>query len=103
MVLATTEGLFQQSPPRIRHGTFVVAMASFIVACISLLGTKSISIGSILTMLVANPLSACRGSLAVPARTLGYGGQFLVPGASSWLIRSLSYFHTQNSHRSGGS
>lgn len=74
----------------------VVATASFIVGCTSLLGTKGISIGSVLTMLVGNPLSAAGAPWQFLPEPWGVVGQFFVPGASNWLIRSLSYFPDAN-------
>jgi hypothetical protein len=73
-------------------GLSVLATASFIVGCTSLIGRAGIAIGAVLTMLVGNPLSAA----AVPVQFLptpwGQIGQYMVPGASNWLVRSLSYF-----------
>jgi hypothetical protein len=73
-------------------GLSVLATASFIVGCTSLIGRAGIAIGAVVTMLVGNPLSAA----AVPVQFLpapwGEIGQFMVPGASNWLVRSLSYF-----------
>lgn len=70
----------------------VLATASFIIGCASLLGTKGISIGAILTMFVGNPLSAPGTPWQFLPEPWGVLGQLFVPGASNWLIRSVSYF-----------
>lgn len=70
----------------------VLGISAFIVGCTSLLGTKGIAIGAVLSMLVANPLSAANTPWQFIVQPWGAIGQFLVPGASNWLVRSLSYF-----------
>jgi hypothetical protein len=79
-------------PMALAMGLSVLATASFIVGCTSLIGRAGIAIGAVVTMLVGNPLSAA----AVPYQFLpapwGEIGQYMVPGASNWLVRSLSYF-----------
>lgn len=70
----------------------VVATASFILGCTSLFGAKGISIGASLTMLIGNPLSSATTPWQFLPEPWGLVGQLFVPGASNWLIRSLSYF-----------
>lgn len=73
-------------------GASMLATASFIVGCASLIGRAGIAAGPVVTMLFANPISAA----AVPWQFLpqpwGQIGQWFVPGASNWLIRSVSFF-----------
>lgn len=73
-------------------GLSILATSAFIVGCTSLLGSRGIAIGAVLTLFVGNPLSAA----AVPWQFLtepwGAIGQFFVPGASNTLLRTLSYF-----------
>lgn len=73
-------------------GLSILATASFIVGCTSLLGTRGIGIGAVLTMLIGNPISAAAAPWQFLPEPFGAMGQYFVPGASNWLIRSLSYF-----------
>ena len=77
-------------------GLTMLATSTFIIGCTSLIGRAGIAVGAIVTIFIGNPLSAS----AVPWQFLvapwGAIGQFLVPGASSALIRSLSYFPDAN-------
>ncbi|MDM4763290.1 hypothetical protein QT381_09755 [Galbitalea sp. SE-J8] len=70
----------------------MLGTASLIVGCTALLGPRGIAIGSVVTMLVANPISGA----ALPAQFIvgpwGEIGQYFVPGAASTLVRSISYF-----------
>lgn len=69
-----------------------LATAAFIVGCTSLLGPRGIAVGAVLTLLVGNPLASAAAPWQFLPTPWGAIGQFLVPGASNWLIRSLSYF-----------
>lgn len=73
-------------------GLSVLATASFIVGATALLGRAGIAVGAIVTMLFANPLSAAAMPWQFITAPWGAIGQYLVPGASNWLLRSLSYF-----------
>lgn len=73
-------------------GLSVLATSSFIVGTTALLGRAGIAVGAVLTMLVGNPLSAAAVPWQFIVAPWGAIGQFLVPGASNWLLRSLSYF-----------
>lgn len=73
-------------------GVSILATAAFIVGCASLLGRAGIGIGVVVTMLLANPISAAATPWQFLASPWGAIGQFFVPGASNWLLRSLSYF-----------
>jgi hypothetical protein len=68
------------------------ATASFILGMTSLIGTPGIGVGSVVTLLIGNPLA----SPAQPAQFLvqpwGVVGQWFVPGAATTLLRDLSYF-----------
>jgi len=73
-------------------GLTMMATASFIVGCTSLIGRAGIGIGAVLTMFVGNPLSGATMPWQFLAAPWGAIGQHMVPGASGSLIRSLSYF-----------
>jgi hypothetical protein len=73
-------------------GTSVIATSAFIVGCASLVGTAGIGIGAAITLLFANPLSAAATPWQFLAAPWGAIGQFFVPGASAWLLRSIAYF-----------
>ncbi|MFF0815136.1 hypothetical protein ACFYVR_08275 [Rhodococcus sp. NPDC003318] len=73
-------------------GVSVLATSAFIVGCTSLLGPRGVGLGAIVTMLVANPLSAAAIPWQFLAAPWGAVGQYMVPGASNALIRSTSYF-----------
>jgi len=70
----------------------VLGTSAFIVGCTSLIGRPGIAIGAVVTMLVGNPLGAAAVPWQFVVEPWGAVGQFLVPGASNTLIRSLSYF-----------
>lgn len=73
-------------------GLSVLATSAFIVGCTSLLGRAGVAIGAVLTLLVGSPLSSAAAPWQFLPAPWGAIGQYLVPGASNWLIRSLSYF-----------
>ena len=58
----------------------------------SLLGQPGLGLASAFTMLVANPLASASLPWQFIAQPWGEFGQYLIPGASNWLLRSLSYF-----------
>ncbi|GGF21501.1 ABC transporter permease [Subtercola lobariae] len=70
----------------------MAATASFVVGANALLGRGGIAVGSVLTMLIGNPLSSATQPLQFDVAPWGAVGQWFVPGASSTLIRDLSYF-----------
>ncbi|MDI2037048.1 hypothetical protein [Paenarthrobacter nitroguajacolicus] len=78
-------------------GLTMLATSGFIIGCTSLLGRAGIAIGSVLTMFIGNPLSAAATPWQFLAEPWGAIGQFLVPGASGTLIRTLSYFPNADS------
>ncbi|GAB3605600.1 hypothetical protein GCM10027413_10090 [Conyzicola nivalis] len=73
-------------------GLSIVATSAFIVGCTSLLGSRGIAVGAILTLFVGNPLASAAAPWQFLPTPWGAIGQFLVPGASNWLLRALSYF-----------
>jgi hypothetical protein len=73
-------------------GLSVLGTSAFVVGCASLLGRGGIALGAVVTVLFASPLSAAAVPWQFLAEPWGAIGQFFVPGASNWLIRSLSYF-----------
>ncbi|MEU1971614.1 hypothetical protein ABZ477_08150 [Microbacterium sp. NPDC019599] len=72
--------------------TSVTATGAFIIGMAALIGPPGIGIAAVVTMLIANPISAA----AIPVQFLpepwGAVGQWFVPGASANLLRSTSYF-----------
>ena len=73
-------------------GLSVLATASLLAGCASLLGTPGIGIGAVLTLFAGNPLSAATAPWQFLPEPWGVIGQYFVPGATNTLIRSLSYF-----------
>lgn len=73
-------------------GLTMLATSAFIVGCTSLFGRVGMGIGAVVTIFIGTPLSAAAVPWQFLAAPWGAIGQFLVPGASSTLIRTLSYF-----------
>ncbi|UFS59199.1 ABC transporter permease [Subtercola endophyticus] len=86
----------------ILQGSFIVnalavvlamaATSSFVVGANALLGRAGIAVGSVITMLIGNPLSSAAQPLQFTVGPWGAVGQWFVPGSSATLIRDLSYF-----------
>mgnify|MGYP001618728984 CR=1 FL=1 len=70
----------------------ITATAAFIVGCSSLLGRAGLGIAVIVTMFIGNPLAAAATPWQFLPEPWGIIGQFLAPGASNALIRTVSYF-----------
>jgi hypothetical protein len=70
----------------------MAATASFIVGANALIGTPGIPVGSVVTMLIGNPLSSASAPIFFMPAPWGAVGQWFVPGASATLVRDLSYF-----------
>ncbi len=70
----------------------MAATGAFIVGANALIGTAGIPLGSVVTMLIGNPLSSASAPVQFMAQPWGQVGQYFVPGASATLIRDLSYF-----------
>lgn len=70
----------------------ILAIASVVVGCTSLVGRRGLAVGPVLFLLVANPIAAA----AMPWQTLpapwGAVGQWMPPGAAATLLRDTSYF-----------
>jgi hypothetical protein len=73
-------------------GLSLLATASVIVGVTALVGRIGIAVGALLTMLIGNPLSAATQPMQFLPGAWGAIGQFFVPGASTTLLRDLSYF-----------
>lgn len=73
-------------------GLSAMATATFILGCTAILGTPGIGVGAVVTLLIGNPLSGAMAPWQFMVEPWGRIGQFLVPGASNTLLRSLSYF-----------
>lgn len=70
----------------------IAATSAFVVGCASLFGPAGIGIGAVVTILFANPISGATMPWQFLVAPWGAIGQYLVPGAASWLLRGLSYF-----------
>ncbi|MDF2666117.1 MAG: hypothetical protein K0R81_1967 [Microbacterium sp.] len=70
----------------------ILGTASFVVGANALLGTAGIAVGGVITMLVANPISAAAVPVQFLAEPWGQVGQYFVPGAAATLVRDLAYF-----------
>ncbi|WP_052663832.1 hypothetical protein [Psychromicrobium lacuslunae] len=68
------------------------ATAVFIVGATALLGRAGVAVGSVITMLIGNPLSSATQPVQFMAEPWGAIGQWFVPGASTTLLRDASYF-----------
>jgi hypothetical protein len=73
-------------------GLSAMATATFILGCTAILGAPGIGIGAVVTMLLGNPLSGAQVPWQFMVEPWGRIGQYMVPGASNTLLRSLSYF-----------
>jgi hypothetical protein len=73
-------------------GLAMLATSAVIAGFNSLIGTRGIAVGSVITMLIGNPISAASLPLQFLAGPWGSIGQYFVPGAASALVRELSYF-----------
>lgn len=77
-------------------GLSILATSSFIVGCTALLGSRGVPLGALVTMFVGSPLASAATPWQFLPEPWGAIGQFFVPGASNWLMRSLSYFPEAN-------
>jgi hypothetical protein len=68
------------------------ATGAFIVGMAALIGPTGIAVGAIITLLIANPISAAAQPPEFLPEPWGAIGQWFVPGASVTLLRNLSYF-----------
>ncbi|MFF3065338.1 ABC transporter permease [Oerskovia sp. NPDC057915] len=84
------------------HGSFLADSAAValtllgisgtIVGAAALLGRPGISVGPVVFLLFANPISAAAMPVEMLLSPWGAVGQWFPPGASATLLRSLSYF-----------
>ncbi|MEO5778920.1 MAG: hypothetical protein ABIQ22_03985 [Arthrobacter oryzae] len=77
-------------------GLALLGTSSFIVGLNALIGTAGIPVGAVTTMLIANPISAATAPMQFLPEPWGTIGQWFVPGASTTLLRDLSYFPDAN-------
>lgn len=73
-------------------GLAMAATASVVSGFNALLGTKGIAVGSVISLLIGNPIAGATLPYQFIAGPWGSVGQYFVPGAASSLVRSLSYF-----------
>ena len=73
-------------------GLTMLATGAFITGCTSLIGRAGIALGSVTTLFIGNPLSGATAPWQFLPEPWGIIGQYMVPGASGSLVRSLSYF-----------
>ena len=73
-------------------GLAMAATATLVVGFNSLLGPRGIAVGAVLSTLIGNPISGATLPYQFLASPWGEIGRYMVPGAASNLIRSLSYF-----------
>ena len=73
-------------------GLGMSATAAFIIGMNAVFGRPGLGIAAIVTVLIANPISAAAVPMQFLPEPWGAIGQFFVPGAASNLLRSLSYF-----------
>jgi len=70
----------------------ILGTASFVVGANALIGNAGIAVGGVITMLLANPLSAATVPVPFLVEPWGQVGQYFVPGAAATLVRDLAYF-----------
>jgi hypothetical protein len=70
----------------------LLGTSSLIVGLNAAIGTAGIGVGAVITLFVANPISAAAQPLQFLPEPWGAVGQWFVPGASVSLLRDLSYF-----------
>ncbi|MGC5221343.1 hypothetical protein ACPW96_01960 [Micromonospora sp. DT81.3] len=73
-------------------GLGMSATAAFLIGMNAVFGRPGLGIAAIVTVLIANPISAAAVPMQFLPEPWGAIGQFFVPGAASNLLRSLSYF-----------
>lgn len=73
-------------------GVAIGGTTTLLVGLHSLIGMVGLSLGAAITMLIGNPLAGATAPWQFIPEPWGLVGQHMVPGASTWLIKSLSYF-----------
>lgn len=80
-------------------GLAIGATSTLLVGLHSLIGAVGFSLGAIITFFIGNPLSGASTPWQFTPEPWGQIGQYMVPGTSNWLIKSLSYFPDANTGR----
>ncbi|MDO4888054.1 MAG: ABC transporter permease [Actinomycetaceae bacterium] len=70
----------------------ILATTSFVLGAFALLGYGGIALGVLVTMFIGNPISGASAPWQFIPEPWGAVGQYMVPGASTSLIRSISAF-----------
>ncbi|MFD3487200.1 ABC transporter permease [Streptomyces sp. NPDC058665] len=70
----------------------VLAVGGAVAGLAALLGRPGIGVGAMLMVLVGNPLSGVSSAPELLPESVGALGQWLPPGASGSLLRSVAYF-----------
>lgn len=70
----------------------VVAVGATVAGLAALLGRAGIGLGALLVVLLGNPLSGVSSAPELLPESVGTIGQWLPPGASGSLLRSVAYF-----------
>lgn len=73
-------------------GASILATSSLVAGGFALLGRAGLGLTAAFTMLIANPLASAALPWQFIAEPWGEFGQYLVPGAAAWLIRTVNYF-----------
>jgi hypothetical protein len=73
-------------------GLAMAATAAIVSGFNALLGTAGIGVGSVVSLLIGNPIAGATLPYQFIPAPWGDVGQVFVPGAASSLVRSLSYF-----------
>lgn len=73
-------------------GLAIGATSTLLVGLHSLIGVTGFALGAVVTFFIGNPLSGASAPWQFTPAPWGLVGQHMVPGASNWLIKSLSYF-----------
>lgn len=73
-------------------GTAIFATGAFLTGAAALLGRVGLGLAAAFTILVANPLASAATPWQFLPSPWGAFGQWLIPGASNSLLRTISYF-----------
>jgi uncharacterized membrane protein YeaQ/YmgE (transglycosylase-associated protein family) len=70
----------------------ILGTSSLISGLANVIGRPGVALGAGFTMLIANPIAAATTPWQFIAQPFGQIGQYLVPGSTNFLLRSISYF-----------
>ncbi|MBT2369990.1 ABC transporter permease [Streptomyces sp. ISL-10] len=73
-------------------GLTVLAIGASVAGLAALVGTAGIGLGALLMILIGNPFSGAASAPELLPEPAGTIGQWLPPGAGTWLLRSVAYF-----------